>query len=287
MDFELKTEYWDDPAARQAFKEFIRGIHGLDFTEWESSGFWDDAYTPFSYFRGDRVVASVCLYLLDAVIDGEAAKLLQISGVGTSPEYRRRGLSRQLTDIGLDWASGRHEGIFLFSDEDAVSFYTTCGFKPIEEYVERMEVSPVLNRGNANRLDPGWNEDLETIHGYAMKRSPISNRFSVMNDKLFMFHVLYGLRRDIIEIPDLDCLVLFRREKGCLSLFDIVGERIPAFADLYPYIADEGDAIVEFHFFTDRLGLDGTRIRPLHGNNPFVRGDFPVAKPVFPYTSRA
>lgn len=41
----LRTEYWDDPAARRAFKTFILEIHRLDFYEWESFGFWDYAWT--------------------------------------------------------------------------------------------------------------------------------------------------------------------------------------------------------------------------------------------------
>ena len=75
-DLELRSEYWDEPAARQAFKAFILEIHGLDFTAWEAAGYWDHAYTPFSYFLDGDVIASVCVYLLDAWIDGEPARMV-------------------------------------------------------------------------------------------------------------------------------------------------------------------------------------------------------------------
>lgn len=57
MDLALKTEYWDDPKALGAFKDFMLKIHGLDFSEWEAGGYWDDAYTPFSFFKEDTVDA--------------------------------------------------------------------------------------------------------------------------------------------------------------------------------------------------------------------------------------
>jgi hypothetical protein len=102
-----------------------------------------------------------------------------------------------------------------------------------------------------------------------------------------MFHVLYSLKNDIHEIPDLNCLVLYRREKERLSIYDIVGECVPRWEEIYPHIADPTDSVIEFHFCTDRLGLHETRTRQLEGNFPFVKGIFPFKEPVFPSTSRA
>ena len=80
MSLSLRTGYWDDLAARDAFKEFLITIHGLDLSEWESAGYWDYAYAPFSFFDGEQVVSSVCVYSLRAVIDGEPARVAQLSG---------------------------------------------------------------------------------------------------------------------------------------------------------------------------------------------------------------
>jgi GNAT superfamily N-acetyltransferase len=287
MDFELRTDYWDDPHALAAFKKFILTIHGLDFSDWESGGFWDDSYTPFSFFDGDSVVASICVYLLDAVLIGKDTRVAQISGVGTLPEWRRRGLNRQLTTLGLDWAQGMHDGVFLFSNPDAIPFYRKCGFSPIDEFLEITEATPVAKRDGLIKLDPGNDEELKRIHEYAKQRAPISDQFSVLSDKLLMFHVLYQLRDCAYEIPDLDCLVFYRRTEGTLRIYDIVGKRIPRLEEFYPYIAADHDRVIEFHFSTDKLGLKNAGTKPLSGNNPLVRDTFPIAKPVFPFTSRA
>ncbi|MCP3994630.1 MAG: GNAT family N-acetyltransferase [bacterium] len=287
MNLELKTHYWDDAEAWEAFRKFIVDIFGLDFAQWKSCGYWDHAFTPFSFFDGDRLVASVCIYLLDAVVNGKNTCIAQISSVGTLPEWRRKGLSRQLTDIGLQWAQGKHDGLFLFAAEEAIPYYEHCGFRAVDEFVETTRIRPVSNRAGAVKLDPGVEQDLDRIYEYARTRTPVSDRFSFLNAKLVMFHVLYRLRACIFEIPDLDCLVFCERSRGILSVFDIVGQRVPGFEEIYPYVAGENDAVVEFHFAADKLGLTDTATRKLIGNNPFVRGAFPIDRPVFPFTARA
>jgi len=286
-DIALRTHYWDDARAKAAFKHFALDIHGLDFTAWDSAGFWDEAYTPFSFFQGEIVVASVCIYLLNFVVSGEPTCLAQVSAVGTLPDWRRRGLNRQLTEIGLKWAQGRHDGVFLFADDDAVPFYLKCGFQPQDEFVEEAPAVPVATRRGAVRLDPGNKTELGRIHAYAKRRVPVSSDFGVLNDRLFMFHVLYTPQNDIYEISDLNCLIVCRRSGDRLRVYDIVGERIPLWEELYSYIADPADRALEFHFRTDRLGLDETVGLPLEGNHPFVLRPFPVTEPVFPYTCRA
>ncbi|MCH7721187.1 MAG: GNAT family N-acetyltransferase [Planctomycetes bacterium] len=273
--------------ARGAFKEFLVTIHGLDLSEWESAGYWDYAYTPFSLFDGDQVVSSVCVYSLQAVVDGEPARVAQFSGVGTLPAWRRKGLNRQLTDRALEWAGDAHRAVFLFADTDAIAFYTACGFTPIDECVEVMAARPVASKAGAVKLDPGRDEHLDRIYRYAERRSPASDKFSVLSPKLFAFHCLYSLKDCVYEIPDLECLVCYERVDGCLKILDILSERMPAFEQIYPYIACDGDREIEFHFHADKLGSENLQARALHGNNPFVKGAFPMKNPVFPFTCRA
>ena len=129
--------------------------------------------------------------------------------------------------------------------------------------------------------------------------TPVSDTFSVLNDKLLMFHALYTMQDCIHELPDLDCIVFCRRTDDGLHLFDIVAERIPPLAEITPYfapratpavaedVAERTPGTVEIHFHPDKLEAAATSTRALRGNNPFVRGAFPFDQPIFPYTSRA
>ena len=170
---------------------------------------------------------------------------------------------------------------------DAVPFYAACEFTPIDEFVEFVEVRPVASESGAVKLDPGNKEHRDRIYKYAERRGPVSKKFSVLNPKLFAFHCLHSLKDRVYEIPDLKCLVCYERADGRLKIFDIVSEEPPAFEQFYPYIAADGDREVEFHFHADKLGLEKLQARQLSGNNPFVKGTFPIERPVFPYTCRA
>ena len=287
MSIELKTEYWEDLDAREAFKTFILDIHGLDFTEWEARGYWDDAYTPFSYFKDGQVIASVCIYLLDAIIAGRQTKLIQISGVGTHEDWRRQGLSRELTDLGLQWARGQHEGVFLFADEEAIPYYERCGYSSLSETLEFYHPEQVPNKQGLIHLDPSNQEHLDKIYNYAKNRAPISDKFSVFSSKLLMFHALYTIRNNIYEIPDLECLVFFGREGDVVNVYDILGRTIPSFEKIYPYISSEADRRINFYFHTDKLGIRKIQTDIITGNNTFVKESFPVSAPAFPFTSRA
>jgi GNAT superfamily N-acetyltransferase len=287
MSLQLRTEYWNDTEARTAFKAFMFQIHGLDFNQWETRGYWDSAYTPFSFFNDGEVIASVCIYLLDAVIGGNRTKLAQVSGVGTHPDWRRKGLNRELTNLGLDWARGRNDGVFLFADDQAIPYYKHCGFSPINESLHSCKVKPVATRPGIYHLDPADQASLDRIYFYACNRAPISDFFSLHSPKLLMFHALYTLRNNIFEIPDLECLVFFDREGDLIHLYDILGKRIPSLEELYPYLSAATDSRIHFHFHTEKLGIEGIRIDVNTGNNTFVKGSFPVSEPAFPFTSRA
>ncbi len=92
-------------------------------------------------------------------------------------------------------------------------------------------------------------------------------------------------------IPFLEVAVLFRRREGVLTLYDIVGPRLPAFSQLLPFLIVPGDREAVFWFATDLLGdlaaFGPLGHRPLTGNNLHVRGGFPVSSPfIFPFTAQ-
>jgi GNAT superfamily N-acetyltransferase len=285
----LRSRYWDDLPAREAFKRFLVQIHGLDLSLWEQRGFWDDAYTPFSLFDGDRIVSSVCLYSTDMVLDGRRCRLGQISGVGTAPERRRRGLNRWLTERALEWAAPDHEGCFLFADDEAVPFYRRCGWEPVVETAAALTVEPAGRRPGLRRLDPDDASDLALVYDLASRRRAVSDVVGVHNARLTMFHFLYGLRRDAYQVPDLDVVVFFRVDGLRLTLFDVVGPEVPPLSELHPYLAVWRHDEIEFRFVPDLMGVTATRRVPIEGNHTHVAPGFrrPAGDWQFPHTAHA
>lgn len=286
-NLELQARYWNDPAAKAAFKQFMITIHGLDFKAWDEADLWDEAYTPFSYFKDGQVISNVCVYLLDAVINGASTRVAQISGVGTLEVWRRQGLSRSLTQAALEWATGKYAGLFLFADEEAIPYYQQTGFTEFPEYLEWVTAIPSVRRSGLKQLTPKQPSDLKKIIKLAASREPISNRFSVLNHRLLGFHALYTLHDCAYEIQDLNLILFYRRDEEKIVIYDILAPQIPPFEEIYPYLAEPTDRQIEFRFFTDKLSIANVQQRELVGDNAFTLGSFPVKNVVFPYTSKA
>ncbi len=302
-NFHLRSDYWADATARAAFKDFIRQVFGFNVDPWDAAGYWDNDYRPFSLFAADgRIAASVCLYSMCMVVAGRLTRVGQISGMGVLPELRRQGLGRQLTEVALRWASEEgHKFFMLFSSEEALPFYRSQGFTLTAEHTPVLrlvgESSCAANTDAATfgvrALDMTQPADRTLLYRLASDRCPISQQLGVLNERLLMFRAILPPRGGRVHyIPSLDVAVLFCRREGLLTLYDIVGPRLPAFAELSPFLIAPGDREVIFWFMTDLLGdltpFGVVEHRPLSGNNLHLQTAFPVSSPVvLPFTAQA
>jgi len=289
MQLSYKENYWDDAALKAEFIEFLKRIFDFDLTRWNEMGYWDRNFMPFSYFDGSRMVSNVCIYSLDMMVADKRSRVAQVSSVATLPDYRRRGLGAKLMEKAMEWARSEHDFFFLFADEEAFPLYRKSGFRMVDEFKTQIAVEGSSAAGGAIKLDIEKSDDLKMIERFAAERSPVSNQLGVLNNKLLMFWITYYLSDSVYHIPDLDILVMYRRENETVTISDIVGEKIPSFSDIYPYISDESDRSVEFLFMTDRLQLDDISYIRVEGNGTHLQGNFPLEGTpfIFPQTSQA
>jgi GNAT superfamily N-acetyltransferase len=289
MGLLYREDYWDVPELKKQFISFLIRIHGLDLSLWDDMGFWDQKYRPFSYFDGDTLVSSVCIYSMDMTIRGKRRSVAQVSAVGTLPEYRRRGLNLALTQKAVEWARANHDFFFLFADNGAFPFYEKCGFRLVEEHKATVSVSGGAARPGADKLDVERKDHIELIYRLASDREPVSDVLGVSNKRLLMFWCLYYLADHIYYIAELDILVMFKRDDGLVTVFDIVGKSVPMFSEVYPYICAENDETIEFLFIVDKLNLGTFDLVRVKGNGTHLLGEFPLESRefIFPYTAHA
>lgn len=286
-DLELRTAYAADPARRRELIRFVRAIHGLDLAEWSERGLWDERYRPFSLFAGARIVANVCAYTMDMVIGGRRQPAVQLSAVGTEEGLRRRGLASRLTEAALAWAEPHAELVYLYADDAAVPFYRRRGFRPQAEHLVRLPVRGGEPLPGRRRLIPDDPSDLALVWRKARQRAAVSGRLGVLNPELLAFHALHALRGRMSYVEPLDVLVACRRERGVLTVYDVVGEVMPPWSGLYAYLRAPDDHAAELRFEPDRLAIaGGERVAVSQGLH--VRGALPVSEPlIFPFTGQA
>ncbi len=290
MNLELKTDYWDNPALKQQFQRFLIDIFGLDLSRWDQLGYWDNNYRPFSFFDGDTLVSSLCLYTMDMVVLGKSCKIGQFSAVGTLPEYRRKGLNADLTRRALDWARGTHDFFFLFADTDAQAFYKYCGFRKTEEKKATISITGRKPVGEVVKLDLENDDHRDLIFKFGQNRAPVSNTLGILNARLLMFWCLYFLKENIYYSPEQEIIILLGRNDGVVTVFDIIGKTIPSFSEIYPFIADPSDTSVEFRFMVDQMALtQDISFTPFAESGAHLMGTFPLEKTpyIFPQTCRA
>jgi GNAT superfamily N-acetyltransferase len=286
MNLSFRTRYWDDPDARAAFIAFIKTIHNVDFTEWNAAGYWDEDYVPFSYFSGDRLVANACIYTMQAIVHGEPCRIAQVSGVGTVPEYRLKGLNRRLHETALRWALAEHRFAFLFADDDAMPFYAKVGFRRVADHAPFVRLQGTSPRRGLEVMDLQSRVELDSLYDLACARSPVSGVFANMNPKLVMYHALYTLRAHAYRIRDLGAVVFMRRAGAKTTVYDVLARDLPQFEALYPYLSSGGAEEFEFRFPTDRLGLAGVGLRQIKSNAHVIGADA-LDHWVFPFTAHA
>lgn len=287
MPLTFRSRYWSDPQARRAFMRFIHAIHNVDFAEWEAAGYWDDDYIPFSFFEGERVAANVCIYTMPAIVNGERCRVAQVSGVGTAPEHRRRGLARRLHAIALEWALQEHRFAFLFADRDAMPFYAKVGFEPVADHAPCVRLPGTAPRTGLQRLDLRQPAGRAAVYALACERAPVSHVFASFNPRLVMYHALYGLREHAYRIEELDAIVFSRREGARVVVYDVLARELPRFADLYPWLTTGGPETFEFRFPVDRLQPGAVELRALPDSNAHTMRARGIDRWVFPFTAHA
>ena len=257
MRLTYRSHYFHDPEARAAFIRFLVEIHGLDLTPWDEEGLWDHDFVPFSFFEGDRVIASTCVYSLPMCVQKRECRVAQISSVGTLPAFRRRGLNRELTTRARQWiAEQDHLFTFLFADEEALPFYHACGFEhaPQHRFTCTPPAVPLASRAPVT-LDLSSPDHRRLLERVARTRTPVSHLLGHRSFGLQMFHALYLLRGLLFYLEEFDLIVAARRHGDAVVFYDLVGSELPAFDQLQPYFQGSEITGFEFGFVPDRLGV--------------------------------
>lgn len=252
-NLEIIYNYKENDELRLSFNQLANSVFGIDFENYYQSGFWKDRYLCYSYLDNNKVVSNVSANLLDLVLNGERFSAVQIGTVMTHPEYRDRGLAKELMNYVLQRYESSREIIYLFANQTVLEFYPKFGFKPIRE---RQFIAEVKTR-NVNgkplrKLDMSNKDDLKLIIRLAVERKPVSQILGVENAQhLLFFYCLYAYSDDLYYLEDLEIIIIFKVEQREIHIYDVISHENIGFDPIINRIAFSGIDQVVFHYTPD------------------------------------
>jgi GNAT superfamily N-acetyltransferase len=236
---------------------------------------WDPVTTPFVDLVDDQIVSHVGVLDVPLRLDGRAVRVAGIHAVCTLPAYRRRGCYRRAMERALAFVEPRWELAQLFTDEPAL--YEPFGFTAVPTLrweAHRPASSPAA--AVARPLDAV--ADLPALVAALSRRTPLSHRYAVMDDGwLFGIDALLstGDLSLVFRVPELDAFVAGRLEGERFTLCDVVGAKLPRWAELAPCLPGRGP--VRLAFTPDRFPDAHARVLgPADDGVYMVRGAFPL-----------
>src|SRR5262249_27239438 len=156
--------HWHDGLSRAAY--------GRWFTAQLATPWGRTHLTRWALVDDDRVLGSAKLYSFDATLDGRGVRLAGIGAVFTLPEYRGRGVARELmTQLMHRAARDGADAALLFS-EIGPSYYERLGFATIPTTDLSLRVIEDDRRGApATMVRAGDDRDIADIVGMDAARA--------------------------------------------------------------------------------------------------------------------
>jgi len=275
------------PLPRRQVGALLQEIFGFDTRELESLAFWPEGYRAFSYLDGRgadaAVAANVSLLPMPLVVDGREVAAAGVQSVATRPDYRRRGLFRDLMARALAEAEARYECLLLLTETPAL--YRPFGFRALEQQAFHGRLPAAAGASASRILSPDSAADRALIHGLFERRDPPSRHLGLRaHEASFTLNTAGRWDRQLRLAPDGEALLVLDHDGGRLRLLDVVARRMPepeTIARLLAPLAVASD--IEVLFPPDRLGgcFTARPYRHPEGDVLMVRGPFAIEGTAF------
>lgn len=274
MEYHFNEEIRQDDARRGAFERLAKETFGLSFEEWYQKGYWTEKYWPYTLFDGERAIANVSVNPMEILWRGEQRIYVQLGTVMTAPEYRHRGLMRELMEkVMADWED-RCDGMFLFANKTVLDFYPKFGFRKEPQYEFGRAFLCVYERGRgdlgiitgrpasrggmtAQKLDMEKEESRALLKKYYGKKNPFSELQVVENFELLMFYCGAFMKDFVWYVPEYDAVMVAEQDGEILRCYDVFCDDGKDLAAILLAVAGEGTSRAELEFTPkDRTGFD-------------------------------
>jgi GNAT superfamily N-acetyltransferase len=255
----FKQNYFAHPADFQGLVDLLHDIFGIDIGLQSRFGGPDPSSMPFGYFDdAGRCVANFSAFSMPLLINGEMIRATGYQSGAVRPEFRGRGLYKDLMQKAFAWAhaSGSDVGLLL---TDKQSLYEKFGFQVLPQHIfcgPAPDIQPI--KGEVRQLNLQTLADVAIIERFLDNRQPVSNHFSIVRQKeMFLLNAQFDPSITLSLIPKLNAIIAWKPSQNAgLMLLDIVAPAMPPLSAILSYL-NVPVKRVEVCFPTDLLGWAG------------------------------
>ena len=257
----------------EAFIDYVPKVFPrASFRRWYGLGGWNKDYVAFSIADGADIVASASLQRMNIVLRGEWITGWQLGAVGVLPQWRGRGLQRQIMQRLLGSIDGK-DIVFLFANDTVLDFYPLFGFKRVIESVFAAEynVEPASEPLRALSIDRA--EDLALLARVAATAAPTTREFGARDyGGVLLWYWANFYDGCFYYCEAEDAVIVAELDGATLRICDVLA-RIPFDLRSYlPHVARDAAQRVEFGFTPGDWWPDARAIADYTDSPLFVRG---------------
>lgn len=279
----FRQDYFDDPAGWAALVRLLQDIFGIDIGPLQQLGGPDPTSMPFGWFETTgELAANISAFALPFVINGRIVHAAGLQSGAVRPQWRGRGLYRDLTVKALDWCEQQgFEAVILYTDKP--SLYEAYGFRSISLHrYEGAAPAPSTPATPATPLSPTNANDLALLQSLLEARSPVSTTLSVTtNTAMFLINTQLDPDIRLSFLEDQQAAVAWKMDAaGRFSLLDVVAAEIPSLAAILGGL-DIASATVDVFFCPDKLDWAGVP-QPLESTTTLMLRGLGDVTPHFP-----
>ena len=266
----ITTNSQNDPTYESLLDDLIQEVFGFSFAPWFRRKLWDERYESYSIIADNIMLANVCIYKADLLINRQPFRAHQFGAITTRKNKRGKGLSRLLMEHILSLYTDTPA--FLFANPSVIDFYPRFGFRQVQTYSPGLAITINNTSNKAVKYSP----DDDFVRKMLYDKRVMSNIVDSNNmQPIEIFHLIMAYSDGTYYLPDCDALIIAKQKDNTLFLADIITQKPLTFDTLAKELPFKGVKYVEFGFCPDWLGV-APSWEPVDGSEEpfFIYGDW-------------
>lgn len=236
---ELIKDYMRDDTLRHALNRLTQKTFCFDFEGWYNAVFFEGDYIPYSFYENGEIISNVSANRMMFCQNGVNKEYIQLGTVMTDEAFRKRGLAAQLMKHVIAEYENKCNGIYLFGNLDALSFYRKLGFREGLQYRYFMKgefYTTGKKEGLFSPVDKS-NQPMKQKYRDYVRSSALNSSFEQINKYSLQMFYTAGMD-DVYYSNALDCFVVAAIEEDSLLLQSVICKERVSLADILSCFAE-------------------------------------------------